>query len=76
MSHSKAATVFNQNEPKVNWHDKALWFVRHKRDLSVHAVKGWEELRGLGAQIKANVLSKLDDYLVQFEEIWCEKYPQ
>ena len=68
MSHSKAATIFNQNEPKVNWHDKALWFVRHKRDLTVHAVKGWEELRGLGSQIKANVLSNLDDYLVQFEK--------
>ncbi len=67
MTHSKAAAIFNQNEKKVNWHDKALWFVRHKRDLSVHAVKGWEELRTLGSQIKANVLSNLDEYLIQFE---------
>jgi L-lactate dehydrogenase complex protein LldF len=68
MTHSKNAAIFNQDEPKVNWHDKALWFVRHKRDLSVQAVKGWEELRALGSQIKANALSNLDDYLVQFEE--------
>ena len=68
MTHSKNAAIFNQNESKVNWHDKALWFVRHKRDLSVHAVKGWEELRELGSQIKANALSNLDDYLAQFEE--------
>ena len=68
MSHSKAATLFNENEAKVNWHDKALWFVRHKRDLSAHAVKGWESLRQLGSQIKAHTLSNLDNYLIQFEE--------
>lgn len=68
MSHSKAAAIFNQDEKKVNWHDKALWFVRHKRDLSVHQVKGWEKLRELGSQIKGNVLSNLDEYLIQFEE--------
>ncbi|WP_341214745.1 lactate utilization protein B [uncultured Wocania sp.] len=68
MSHSKAATIFNQDEKKVNWHDKALWFVRHKRDLSAHSVKGWEELRQLGSQIKAHTLSNLDNHLIQFEE--------
>ena len=68
MSHSKAATIFNQDEKKVDWHDKALWFVRHKRDLSVHQVKGWEKLRELGSRIKGNVLSNLDEYLIQFEE--------
>lgn len=68
MSHSKAATIFNKDEKKVDWHDKALWFVRHKRDLSAHSVKGWEALRALGSQIKAHTLSNLDNYLVQFEE--------
>ena len=68
MNHSKAAAKFNRDEPKVNWHDKALWFVRHKRDTAVHGVKGWEELRSLASQIKANVLANLDDYLMQFEE--------
>jgi L-lactate dehydrogenase complex protein LldF len=68
MSHSKAATIFNKDEKKVNWHDKALWFVRHKRDKSAHSVKGWEELRNLGHGIKAHTLSNLDTYLIQFEE--------
>ncbi len=68
MSHSKLAEIFNKDEKRVDWHDKALWFVRHKRDLSVHQVKGWEELRNLGHSIKAHTLSNLDNYLIQFEE--------
>ena len=68
MSHSKAAAIFNQDEKKVNWHDKALWFVRHKRDKSVHEVLEWEKLRELGSRIKAHMLSNLDNYLIQFEE--------
>ncbi len=68
MNHSKAATIFNSNEQKVNWHDKALWYVRHKRDLAAKQTKGWEELRQLASNIKSNTLSKLDEYLVEFEE--------
>lgn len=68
MSHSENATLFNKNEAKVNWHDKALWFVREKRDTAAHKVKGWEHLRELASGIKANVLSNLDEYLVEFEE--------
>jgi len=68
MSHSENATIFNKNETKVNWHDKALWFVREKRDTAAHKVKGWEELRNLASGIKANVLSNLDAYLIEFEE--------
>lgn len=68
MSHAKEASVFNQDEAKVNWHDQALWFVRNKRDLAAHTVKGWEELRRLASAIKAHVLSDLDTYLIQFEE--------
>lgn len=67
MSHSEAASIFNLNEKKVNWHYKALWFVRHKRDKAVHAVEGWEALRNLGHGIKAHTLSNLDAYLTQFE---------
>lgn len=67
MSHSKLASIFNKDEKKVDWHDKALWFVRHKRDKSVHDVKGWEELRNLGHGIKAHMLSNLDVYLKEFE---------
>jgi L-lactate dehydrogenase complex protein LldF len=67
MSHSEKAEIFNKNEAKVNWHDKALWFVREKRDTAAHKVKGWEELRNLASGIKANVLSNLDEYLIEFE---------
>ena len=68
MDHSKAAAIFNKNEAKVNWHDKALWFVRNKRDIAANETKGWEELRRLANNIKSNALSNLDEYLVQFEE--------
>ena len=67
MSHSEKAEIFNKNEAKVNWHDKALWFVREKRDTAAHKVKGWEYLRELASGIKANVLSNLDEYLIEFE---------
>ncbi|WP_299528369.1 lactate utilization protein B [uncultured Lutibacter sp.] len=67
MSHSKKAKIFNKNEDKVNWHDKALWFVREKRDVAANKVKGWEHLRDYASGIKANVLSNLDNYLVEFE---------
>jgi len=68
MSHSEKAEIFNKNEAKVNWHDKALWYVREKRDIAAYKVKGWEYLRDLASGIKANVLSNLDEYLLQFEE--------
>jgi L-lactate dehydrogenase complex protein LldF len=68
MNHAKRATEFNKDESKVNWHDKALWYVREKRDKSAHNIQGWEYLRQLGSEIKANVLSNLDSYLLQFEE--------
>jgi L-lactate dehydrogenase complex protein LldF len=68
MVHAKNAEIFNQDESKVNWHDKALWFVREKRDIAAHKVKGWEYLRDSASKIKANVLSNLDNYLVEFEQ--------
>lgn len=67
MSHSEKATVFNKDVGKVNWHDKALWYVREKRDASAHGVKGWEYLREIASGIKANALSDLDTYLKEFE---------
>jgi L-lactate dehydrogenase complex protein LldF len=67
MNHSKAAEIFNRDENHVNWHDKALWFVRVKRDQAAKKVKGWEELRSLASAIKSHTLSNLDQYLIQFE---------
>ena len=67
MSHSEKAAIFNKDEAKVNWHDKALWYVREKRDNAAHGVKGWEYLRDTASKIKGNVLSNLDNYLIEFE---------
>jgi L-lactate dehydrogenase complex protein LldF len=42
--------------------------IRTKRARVVEEVPDWEELREAGRAIKANVLARLDEYLVQFEE--------
>lgn len=68
MNHSQLAAQFIKDEARTDWHDKALWFVRYKRDLQTKKVPEWEQLRELASRIKANVLSNLDNYLVQFEE--------
>jgi len=68
INHPKAAQTFNTDEQKVNWHDETLWFVRHKRDLASGTIPEWEELRNIASSIKANVLSQLDEYLVEFEK--------
>lgn len=67
IPHSEAASLFNKNEERVNWHDETLWFVREKRDKSAHQIPEWELLRETASQIKMNVLSNIHDYLVEFE---------
>jgi L-lactate dehydrogenase complex protein LldF len=42
--------------------------IRDKRARVVAEVPDWEELREAGRTIKAGVMRRLDDYLVQFEE--------
>ncbi len=42
--------------------------IRGKRERVVGEVPDWEELREAGRAIKADVLARLDDYLLQFEE--------
>lgn len=66
--HSKAASKFNIDEKRVDWHDKALWDVRQKRDKAAKRVKNWEMLRSTAAQIKAHTLSNLAQYLEEFEQ--------
>lgn len=66
--HATAAEKFLQDEERVNWHDKALWFNRQKRDVSANQIPDWELLRETASQIKDNVLANLDEYLVQFEQ--------
>lgn len=68
QEHSKQAKQFIADEPRTNWHDETLWFVRTRRDHAAHSVEGWEELRATASHIKDHTLSNLDNYLVEFEQ--------
>lgn len=65
--HSKAAAVFLKDAERATWHDETLWFVRAKRDKAANSVAEWEALRETASAIKEHTLSKLDEYLVEFE---------
>ncbi len=67
-THSQASDIFNQDEPRVDWHDESLWFIRQKRDKAAFAIPEWENLRDIASQIKENVLANMDTYLLEFEE--------
>jgi len=66
--HATLALEFNRDEERVNWHDETLWWIRQKRDKAAHQLVEWESLREAASQIKNNVLSNLQNYLVQFEQ--------
>lgn len=66
-NHATNAAHFNKDIDRVNWHDKTLWWVRHKRDNAARQVEDWETLREAASQIKNNVLANLSEYLVEFE---------
>jgi len=68
MHHPEAAGKFNRDKAHVDWHDKALWFVRKKRDIAASKIAEWEKLRNAASHIKANVLANLDRYLLEFEK--------
>ena len=65
--HPAAADAFVANEPRAHWHDKALWFIREKRDRAAASLPEWETLRERAAQIKAHTVANLPHYLEQFE---------
>ena len=65
--HAALAEIFIRDEERVNWHDATLWYIRQKRDRVAKQIPEWESLREAASQIKANVLSNLHDYLLQFE---------
>ena len=65
--HSERAAEFVADQQRMHWHDQAVWFVRNKRDIARSFVPEWEELRSLASQIKAHTLSRLPDYLEEFE---------
>lgn len=66
--HAVKARQFLSDNERADWQDKALWAVRQKRDAAAGSVKEWEQLREQASQIKENVLSNLDKYLLQFEQ--------
>ncbi|UOQ51190.1 lactate utilization protein B [Hymenobacter cellulosivorans] len=67
MTHSSRAATFVADADRTTWHDETLWFVRQKRDKAVYAVPEFQDLRELASQIKEHTLSRLDEYLQQFE---------
>lgn len=67
-SHATLAEKFTADEPRTNWHDQTLWFVRQKRDKAARALPEWEQLRQWASGIKDHTLSNLDNYLAEFEE--------
>lgn len=67
-NHAKLSEAFKADEPRVDWHDETLWFIRQKRDKAANSIPEWEYLRELGSQIKNHTLSNLDQYLIEFEK--------
>ncbi len=68
IDHPTAAHDFVTNQQRSHWHDKALWFVRSKRDTQAQSIPEWEYLRELASQIKTHTIANLGDYLRQFEQ--------
>lgn len=68
QGHPQLAEKFASNVERMKWHDKALWFVRLKRDVQSKSIDEWEELRSTADKIKAHTLSNLETYLQAFEE--------
>jgi L-lactate dehydrogenase complex protein LldF len=67
VNHPAAARTFLRDPERAGWHDEAVWAFRAKRDAAARQVPEWEALRDLAAGIKAHTLSRLAEYLVEFE---------
>lgn len=67
MKHAASAELFILDAPRTKWHDETLWFVRTKRDRAARQLPEWETLRETAAAIKAHTMSRLGDFLEQFE---------
>jgi L-lactate dehydrogenase complex protein LldF len=67
MGHPALAADFTADRERARWHDRALWFVREKRDRMATGVPEWELLRETASAIKRHTQSLMADYLQQFE---------
>lgn len=65
--HALRAAEFVADSERAHWHDQALWFVRVKRDRMAQSLPEWETLRETAGAIKAHTMSRLGDYLEEFE---------
>jgi L-lactate dehydrogenase complex protein LldF len=65
--HAEKAAPFVADEERAHWHDQSLWFVRTKRDRQASSIPEWEALREAASAIKTHTLSRLADYLEEFE---------
>jgi L-lactate dehydrogenase complex protein LldF len=65
--HPTAAAKFIANRVQMRWHDTTIWGTRMKRDRASRSVPEWETLRDLASRIKLHTMSRLDEYLEQFE---------
>ena len=66
--HAHKADIFCRDETRVDWHSKALWMLREKRDRAAGSIPEWEQLRQLGSEIKLHTLTNLAQYLETFEQ--------
>ena len=53
LKHPALSERFNADEPRVDWHDATLWWIREKRDKAAHTLyEDWESLRNAASAIK------------------------
>ncbi|MBV9062788.1 MAG: lactate utilization protein [Alphaproteobacteria bacterium] len=67
IDQAEAAARFIAAPEHEKMHDERLWDLRQKRDREMHDIEEWEELRVLASAIKEHTLTRLDEYLEQFE---------
>lgn len=65
-SHPEAAATFLNDTERATWHDRALWFVRQRRDRATDFPE-WEALRDCAAGLKAHAMGNLAGLLETFE---------
>lgn len=67
VDHAGAGAAFVADAAHLAFHDRRLWELRQKRDGQMQCIPEWQELRALASAIKEHTLSRLADYLEQFE---------
>src|ERR1700741_2319025 len=67
IDQQEAAARFIAATEHEKMHDERLWDLRQKRDREMHGIPEWEELRKLASAIKEHTLTRLDEYVEQFE---------